>query len=216
MKTDIDLKKDAEAELRWTPNVDEKHIGVVANKSVVTLSGTVRTFLEKYQAECAIKRLAGVAGVANDIEVRLDGDDVRPDSEIAENIAHDMRLEVPMAYEHIKILAHGGHVTLEGTAEWYFQREHAEAIARRQKGVTAVTNLVVVRPRIEPRDIQRSIQAAFHRSAQQHVNQIVVEANGGIVTLKGAVPTWAEREQAQETAWRAPGVVQVKNELRIV
>lgn len=214
MKSDPALKSDVEAELKWVPNIDESHIGVVVNKGVVTLSGTVRTYLEKYDAERAIKRLSGVAGVANEIEVRLATDAMRPDSEIAENIARGLRTELPPGTV-IKVMVDQGRVTLEGTVEWHFQRQSAEHIARRQKGVSFVLNLIFVEPKVQPRDIKRRIQSAFHRHAQIDADHITVVTDGGVVTLRGSVPTWTEREEAQETAWQAPGVTEVRNEIAI-
>jgi osmotically-inducible protein OsmY len=215
MKSDHEIKTDVEAELRWTPDVDERHIAVAVNNGVVTLTGTVRRFLDKYNAERAVKRLAGVSGIANDIGVKLDGDEVRPDSEIAEKIVTALRLELPQAHAQIKPLVHHGSVTLEGKVEWQFQRDHAERIAQRQKGVVAVSNLIQVQPQVAPRDIERRIHAAFHRNAQIDANNITVDAANGTVTLRGRVSSWAERQEAQDTAWCAPGVTQVKNEINI-
>ncbi|EQD50978.1 osmotically inducible protein Y, partial [mine drainage metagenome] len=70
MKTDADIKRDVEAELRFRPDIDERDIAVKVNGSVVTLTGFTRTFLDKQRAEEAVKHVSGVAGVANDIEVR--------------------------------------------------------------------------------------------------------------------------------------------------
>lgn len=214
MKQDTEIKQDVEAELRWTPSIDERHIAVAVNKGVVSLTGHVQTFLEKYDAERAVKRLSGVTGVANDIEVKLAGD-APSDAEIAENIVRRLQLELPQGSPGIKTLVHRGRVTLDGTVEWNFQRQHAEMIARQQRGVAAVTNLLEVQPRIEPRDISQRIKAAFHRSAQLDANQISVQSEGGVVTLKGRVTSWAESLEAQDAAWAAPGVRAVRNEIRV-
>jgi BON domain len=71
MKSDSEIKRDVEAELRWTPGLDATDIAVAVKDGVVTLTGFVRNYGHKLQAEKAAKRVAGVVGVANDIEIRL-------------------------------------------------------------------------------------------------------------------------------------------------
>src|ERR1700737_1024907 len=57
------------------------------------------------------------------------------------------------------------------------------------------------------------VEAAFQRSAQVDASKICVEAHGSEVTLRGQVRSWTERDQAQATAWFAPGVHCVNNEI---
>ncbi len=63
-----ELKRDEENELKWEPSVNEAHIGVGAKDGVVTLSGHVPAFAEKYAAEKAAKRVYGVRAVADVLE----------------------------------------------------------------------------------------------------------------------------------------------------
>src|SRR5258705_4001960 len=83
MRSDIDIKRDVEAELRWNPDIDATDIAVAVKNGVVTLSGFVRSYAQKFEAEQTAKRVNGVAAVANDIEVRLPVFNQRPDPEIA-------------------------------------------------------------------------------------------------------------------------------------
>ena len=215
MKSDLELKRDVEAELHFRPDLDERDIGVSVTDSVVTLTGFTRTFLDKQRAEDLVKRLAGVCGVANDIQVS-GGEHAAPtDPEITRAAVAAIRMEVPAASENIKVLVHHGYVTLEGHVEWYYLAQRAEGAVRRLPGVMGVKNSLWVRPTAEPLQIKQRIEDAFRRSAQIDASRISVEAHGGEVTLRGRVHSWSEREEAQETAWSAPGVTLVKNEITV-
>jgi osmotically-inducible protein OsmY len=215
MKPDRDIKRDVEAELRWSPDVDETDVAIKVTDGVVMLTGFVGSYFEKYRAEDAAKRIAGVAAVANDIEVRPPSAQRLQDPEIARAAVAAIRSELPAVAENIKVLVHNSHVTLEGRVEWNFQRERLEKAVRPLRGVTSLTNMITVEPRVEPANVKRLIEDAFKRSAEVDASHVDVKAEGGTVTLTGRVRTWSERTQAQETAWAAPGVRAVKNELLV-
>jgi osmotically-inducible protein OsmY len=215
MKTDADIKRDVESELRWAPQLDETDVSVKVTSGVVTLTGFVKTYVERYAAEQAAKRVKGVDGVANDLEVRLASDAVLPDPEIARNAVNALRAELPFLHDKIKVLVDHGTVTLEGSLDFGYQRDWAESAVRKLKGMRSISNLIAITPRVQPSDVKKKIQAAFMRSAQLDANRISVEASNGEVTLRGKVRSWAEREEAQETAWAAPGVTQVRNEISV-
>ncbi len=215
MRTDSDIKRDVEAELEWAPDVSETDIAVKVTGGVVTLTGYAATAYEKYRAEAAVKRVRGVAAVANDLAVRAPLDGVPTDPEIARDAVVALKLELPTVWEDIKVIVNQGHVALEGTLEWHNQRERAEAAVRRLRGVISVRNSISLKPRIAPTEIKHRIEDAFRRSAIVDARKVVVDAQGSEVTLRGEVRSWAERDQAQQTAWAAPGVLTVKNEITV-
>jgi len=213
MRVDIDIKRDVEAELKWAPDVNETDIAVKVVNGVVTLAGYTASYAEKYRAEAAVKRVIGVAAVANDLAVRPPRGGMPTDPEIARQAVAALREELPLVWQDIKLIVKDGHVGLEGTVEWHYERESAEASVRRVPGVLSVRNSISLKPRVAPTEIKQSIEDAFRRNAIIDAQKVTVDARGGDITLRGEVRSWAERDQAQQAAWAAPGVAHVKNEL---
>jgi len=215
MKTDTVIKQDVDAELRWNPEVDETDIATKVQDGIVMLSGFARNYYEKHLAEITVKRVGGVTAVANDLEIRPAAGQNSTDPEIARAALAALKAELPASWETIKPVVHEGRVFLEGAVEWQFQRERAESAIRRVPGVANVRNSIRVVPRVAAADIKHKIEDAFRRNAAIDAEQISVEARGAEIILRGEVRSWAERDQAQESAWSAPGVTNVINELRV-
>jgi osmotically-inducible protein OsmY len=215
MRSDLDIKRDVEDELRSDPDIDATDIGVAVKDGVVTLTGFVRSFRQKRIAEQDVKRVAGVTAVANNIEVRLPIIHRRPDPEIARDVVEAIKNDLPLSWEKIKVIVADGWVELEGEVEWNYQRESAENAIWRVRGVKGVINKIEVRPQVPPVEIKRKIEEALRRAAELDASRITVEANGSEVILRGSVRSWAEREEAEQAAWRAPGVSRVDNRIRV-
>ena len=213
MLADSKIKQDVEEELQFDPDIDATDIAVSVNSGVVTLTGFVRSYLQKMEAEADAKRVAGVLGVVNDIEVRLPNIDQRPDPEIAREAIAQIKNELPNAWDKIRVVIRKGWVTLEGEVEWNYQRERAEDAVKRVVGVSGVTNSIEVKPRTAPVEIKRKIEEALRRSAEVDASRINVESNGDEVILTGTVRSWAERQDAERAAWWAPGVKAVRNNI---
>ena len=213
MKSDSEIERDVRDELRWDPDLNADDIALSVKNGVVTLAGFTPSYSDKFEAEAAAKRVAGVLAVANDIEVRLPAIDQRPDPDIARDAVSALKAQLPISYDRIKVIVKNGWVYLEGAAEWQYQKTTAEIAVRKVKGVKGVTNSIALKPQVKPSDIQRKIQEAFKRSAEVDANRITVEANGSEVVLKGTVRSWIEREEAERVAWSAPGITKVEDRI---
>jgi osmotically-inducible protein OsmY len=213
MRSDSDIRRDVEDELRWDPDIDATDIAVNVHNGVVTLTGFVRGYVQKYQAEADAKRVAGVVAVANDLEVRLPDIDERPDPEIARDAIARIKSELPYSWEKIRAVVKNGWLTLEGEVEWNYQRVRAEEAVRRVRGLKGVTNNIEVKPQVAPAEIKRKIEEALRRAAEIDADRITVETVGSEVILRGTVRSWAERQDAERAAWSAPGVAKVDNRI---
>ena len=205
MALDSDIKRDVEAELKWDPVIDATDIAVAVRNGVVTLTGFVRSYADRSEAEVIAKRVKGVVGIANDLKVRLANDSQRPDPEIARDAVAALQAELPHSSQGMKVVVKDGWVTIEGNAEWHYQRTRAEEAVRRVKGVKGITNVISLRPRVAPTDIKAKIEEAFRRNAEFDASNISVETSGSEVILKGTVRSWVERQEAK----RGPGVTDV-------
>ncbi|HEY4836812.1 MAG TPA: BON domain-containing protein [Bradyrhizobium sp.] len=213
MKSDSEIERDVRDELKWDPDLDASDIAVSVKDGVVTLAGFTKSYTDRLEAELAAKRIAGVRAVANDIEVRLPAIDQRPDPDIARDAVSALKAELPISHDRIKVIVKDGWVTLEGAVEWQYQKTTAENAVRKVKGVKGVTNVVTVKPKVQPSELQHKIMEAFKRNAEVDANRITVEANGSEVILKGTVRSWIEREEAERVAWSAPGVTKVEDRI---
>jgi osmotically-inducible protein OsmY len=213
MRSDSEIERDVRDELKWDPDLNADDIAVTVKNGVVTLAGFVPSYADKFEAEAAAKRVAGVHAVANDLEVRLPAIDARPDPDIARDAVAALKAELPISHDRIKVIVKDGWMTLEGGVEWQYQKTTAESAVRRVKGVKGVTNVIAVKPKVEPSELKRKIMEAFKRNAEVDANRITVEASGSEVILKGTVRSWIEREEAERVAWSAPGITKVEDRI---
>jgi osmotically-inducible protein OsmY len=215
MKTDSQLKKDVEAELQWDPAIDATRVGVVVTDGVVTLTGHLASYAEKYAAERAAQRVEGVKALAVELDVKPIASHQRSDAEIAAAVEWALKWNALVPEDRIKVMVEKGWVTLSGELDWDYQREQALKAVRPLTGVLGVMNNLALKPRVTPGDITQRIQGALRRQAEREAKGIEVVVSGNAVTLKGQVHSWAERKAAQGAAWSAPGISTVVNQLRV-
>ncbi|MEO5806447.1 BON domain-containing protein [Devosia sp.] len=215
MLNDSELKKSVLAELNWEPSVIAAHIGVEANSGIVTLTGHVDNYAGKYAAEAAAGRVRGVKAIVEKLEVKLPGHLKVGDEAIAAAALERFSWSVSIPSDMIKVKVEKGWVTLSGEVDWHFQKEAAVRDVRELSGVVGVSDLVTIKPRVDVETIGHDITHALHRSWYDP-KTITVRADGGKISLSGTVHSWHDREEAELTAWAAPGATAVENHIAIV
>lgn len=216
MKTDTQLQNDVIDELKWEPSVAEKEIAVAVKDGVVTLGGYVQSYAQKRAAEHAVSRVAGVRAIAEDIQVKLPTSRMRSDSEIAHAAINGLKWDTEVPDELIKLKVENGWITLDGTVDFFYQKNAADRAVRFLTGVKGVTNLIAVKPGVATTQVNRNIKDALKRRAEMDAATISVDSSDGKVTLKGSVHSWFERKEAENAAWATPGVWSVDDRLAVV
>lgn len=215
MKTDAQLKSDVTRELEWDPSVNATSVGVAVKNGVVTLTGHLETYAEKFAVERIVQRVQGVQALAVELDVKLSPGHKRSDSEIAEAAEAALKWHSEVPKDRIQVRVEKGWVTLKGEVDWDFQRRAAARAVQPLIGVVGVANNIALKVHATPADIATRIREALARCALDESKRIVVDVNGSKVTLRGTVHSWAERAAAQGAAWSAPGIASVENDLKV-
>ena len=214
MRSNAQLLSDVRAELAWDPRVDDTEINVSAEDGVVTLTGTVPSYADKWAAEQDAERVAGTKAVANALSVAIPLRFQRSDTDIAKAVVDALEWDVQVPDSKIKVAVTNGWVTLDGDVEWRYEREASARAVRNLAGVRGVTNNVTVTAkRVSSYDVSKAIKEALERRADRTADHISVETDGSVVTLRGTVSSFGDRRAAEGAAWSAPGVTDVQDEI---
>jgi len=215
MRTDVEIKEDVLDELAWQPNIDETEIGVIVEDGVVTLSGVINSYSKKLAAEKAVKGVLGVKALAGDIEVKFGNAYKKTDKEIAKAVVDALEWSSSIPEKDISVKVEDGWVYLSGEVKWNYQKNAAKRAVEGLFGVKSVLNNISIRQEVKPFEVKDKIKKAFERSAEIDANNITVVTDGHKVTLRGKVHSIKEKEDAESAAYNAPGVFDVKNELKV-
>ena len=214
-KTDTEIKSDVLSELKYDPSLKVTEIGVLVTDGIVTLNGYATSFDEKLAAVHAVKRVAGVVAIADDIELHIPDANHRTDGEIAAAAAHKIAWCTTIPKGTVEITVRNGWIILEGEVEWWYQKNAAENVMHSISGVHGVSSSISIKSTDKIPAVGMGMESAFIRSAMLDASKIRVEIVGSNVILHGTVRTLAQREEAERIAWAAQGVFSVEDHLAV-
>lgn len=208
---DKELRQNIIDELDFEPSVDSADIGVAVENGVVTLTGHVPTYSQRMTAEGVVRRVKGVKGIAQEIEIRPPGSSITADDEIAKRVLDTLKWNSTLPKDAIQVKVQKGWVTLRGKVGWRYQKLNAEDAIENIAGIMGIINDIDVAPHASAPDVKKRIEDALKRQAEVHARDIKVQVNDGKVTLEGRVTGWAEKSAIERAAWSAPGVRSVED-----
>ncbi len=219
-KTDRQIQQLATQELQ--KKNDFNAVSASVEDGIVTLSGKVDLLIDRANAEKRVRKIKGVDGVRNHIQIA--GKQI-PDAELREALADKLRYDrvgYGITFNNVTVAVDKGVVTVGGSVRDYPDRDSALAILETTPGVKDIVDEIEV-ARLSTFDDQLRIRLARaiygHPSLQmysldpQAPIRIVVE--NGRVELAGVVRSNADRQIAYAQAASVPGVFSVENNLMV-
>lgn len=191
---------------------------------VVTLSGAVRTYAEKEDADRRVHHRKSVRAVRNDIQVRggAEVDDLTLRNKLAEKITYDRVGYGTTAFNSITIGVQNGVVTLGGTAYGPTDKDSAVSLVANYPGVKDIVDNIEVAP-LSPNDDRIRVDEAraiygypmLNKYSIDPAKPIRITVVNGNVTLTGVVNTQADKDAANIQANGVSGVFKVTNNLQV-
>jgi osmotically-inducible protein OsmY len=222
-KTDTELQDDVLSELSYEPSVNVTDIGALVENGTVTLNGYATSYIEKWAAVNAVKRVNGVRAIIDEIEVNIPDAYYRTDEDITQAVLDRIAWSTIIPSDVVEVIVNDGWVSLAGEVEWWYQLNAAVNLVQQIMGVTGVSNGISVQSKAVKMAIRQSrryaneqdINLALKRSAIVDVDRIQVESENNKVVLRGDVRSFAARDEAERIAWSEPGVWSVDNHLGV-
>ena len=209
------LEADIRDELDWDYRVDDSRIEVKADDGMITLIGAVPTLEESFMAADDARSISGVRDVDNELHVGLVGEAVA-DTEVAAACADAIDRDKFVPKGSVTAAVLNGWATLTGTVRNHFQRKAAEHAVSRVRGVLGVNNDINLTDEPIPSDVVDRIDKALQRSSIVDDSTIQVSNEGHVIYLDGVTNSWAAKQEAEDTAWSAPGVSEVVDRLMVI
>ncbi|MBD3226593.1 MAG: BON domain-containing protein [Candidatus Lokiarchaeota archaeon] len=217
-KTQEQIKKDVVDTLYWDARVDASNIKVsMEDENSVKLEGTVPSYSARSSAVRDAWMVSDVNFVKNEIDVEYPPELKLTDEDIKSNIESKLLWSSSIDSSKIDVSVTGGIITIEGAVDSYWKKLHAENLASEVAGVLSIDNKITVVPTEDFLDktVAEDIVEAMDRNFNINVNKVNVKVKNGVITLTGTVSSWTEYRAAMNCAENTPGVIDIKDKIKI-
>ena len=213
-KTDKQIQLDVLADIERDHSFKPAEIGVEVDDGIVTLTGTVSSYLKVGASAEIASIVPGVKDVANKLTVALFGVP-RDDTAIARAVRNSLEWDVTVPEEKIESIVRNGVVTLKGTVDYWYQRNAVADAVAHLLGVVSVNNHIVLAPPVRTdTEIHDELKAALlRRFPFEHID---VAVDRGVVIVQGSVPSYRIRREAETITWATRGVKDLTNKLTVI
>lgn len=214
MKNNAELQIDVQNAIKWEPLLNAAEIGVTVKDGIVSLTGTVDSYVKKMEAENATRNVSGVVAIVENIKVKFPNTWSKSDIEIANEVLGALKSNWLIPKDTVTIKVEDGWVTLGGQLPWNYHKEIAKNAIVFLEGVKGVTNNITIKATSHDAIEQKDVENALRRSAIDD-SEISVKVSGTTVTLSGTVNSLYQKQEAARIAWNTPGILTVINELAV-
>jgi osmotically-inducible protein OsmY len=211
---DASITEWVNAALSEDSRVASAGIMVTTIEGIVTLTGNVENLDQKNYAELEAKKIRGVLGVLNKINVIWMA---RPDIDIRQAIRRRFINSSVVPSELLRVNVENGVVTISGTVTSNSEKEEASLLADEVRGVTAINNAikVIYVSKRSDAEIGADVRAKIGRDVYLTGLPVSVSVDKGVVVLSGEVGNPYEKDRAWQDAIQVSNVSEVKNNLTV-
>lgn len=209
------VESDIRESMDYDPRLNDSRVIVKADDGRVTLSGAVDSFPERELAERDARYAEGVKTIDNQLVVGLVGDSIA-DRDVAAAARDALDRDQVVPHGSVQVSVADGWILLSGEVRHHFQRQAARHTVGRVPGVLGVTNEITLTDEPIAADVTARIEKAFKRNAIIDDSAIKVSNHEHTIYLDGVVKSWDAMDTALDTAWSAPGVKEVVNNLALI
>jgi osmotically-inducible protein OsmY len=208
---DSQIRQHVDNALHYNPLTRDAPIAIYVKDGVVTLYGTVESHAQKIAVERTVKGIAGVRGFAESLCVTPPHVHKRSDQDLVHAALDALHWNALVPEERVQVKVEDGWLTLLGNVTWQVERRAAGDAVAHLPGLRGITNRIVLIPHAKPADVRAAIDQVLKRARAGTSQMVDILVDGALVTLRGAVSSWAEYEEAEHAAWSCPGISDVRN-----
>jgi osmotically-inducible protein OsmY len=185
--------------------------GTISHGNAV-LSGSVDHYLDKINAEAAVRSLPGVRNVEDNVVVTASPvDDSTLEKQIEDRLHYAWATDTPVLPD-VHVTVANGVVTLSGSVKNAVCHAMALAIAGSMDGVSSVRDHLNTIPDLSgDEEVRMEISKLVH-TAYPGVHAVLKD---GIVTLMGSVPNDEQKKQLISKINNIYGVISVNDDLMV-